>query len=486
MTGLAVITLAVIVILLIGHIVATIRKKAAGKQVASLKRAGSFFAGVMVLNVCLVVFSQLTTSTPGIRDESGIMPENSIAELVQLELNGRNQWINIRGWDKSKPVLLFLAGGPGGSQLAAVRHELAELEKHFVVVGWDQPGSAKSYYAEKIENITVETYIQDGCALTDYLKERFAQEKIYLIGESWGSALGIFMIDRAPGSYHAMIGTGQMVDFVKTEQIDYATAMEIAVDRKDTKLIRKLEANGVPPYYGKDVAWKSAAYLNYLSAIMANNIDIHNSGYDTIRDIASPEYGLVDKINFVRGVLNTYSYVYPQLYGLDLRKDHRDLDVPVSFFLGRHDINAPTSLVEEYVEGLAAPQKEIVWFEHSGHSPWINEGPRFTSEALAFFLNEPLKEAACNMDFLAWDAKEIWEYPLDKGDSLRVELSRESGAIGLRVYGKNGSEVYVGNELDSCRFTVTVPETDDYVIELRGSDATGSLLICEIEKEGSF
>lgn len=71
--------------------------------------------------------------------------------------------------------------------MGAVRHELAELEKHFVVVNWDQPGSGKSYYADKIGNITAQTYIEDGRALTEYLKERFGQEKIYLIGESWGA-----------------------------------------------------------------------------------------------------------------------------------------------------------------------------------------------------------------------------------------------------------------------------------------------------------
>ena len=104
-----------------------------------------FFAAAVVLNAGLVALSQLTASTPPIVDENRRTPENSIAELKELVLNGRRQWISLRGWDRDKPVLLFLAGGPGGTQLAAARHELAELEKHFVVVGWDQPGAGKSY-----------------------------------------------------------------------------------------------------------------------------------------------------------------------------------------------------------------------------------------------------------------------------------------------------------------------------------------------------
>lgn len=351
-----------------------------------LKKAAIFSAVVMVLSAGLIPLSQLIASTPSIADENGNTSENSIAELKKIELNGRAQWISLRGWDKDKPVLLFLAGGPGGTQMAAVRHELSELEKHFVVVGWDQPGSGKSYYAEKTKDLTVATYIEDGYALTEYLKERFSQEKIYLVGESWGSALGIFLIDKYPESYLALIGTGQMVDFAETERMDYEAAMEIAASKGDTALIERLTSNGMPPYYGKDVTWKSAVYLNYLSAYMAGNPEIYNPGYNTFRDIGSSEYGLLDKINFFRGIVNTYNHVYQQLYTIDLRTDYTRLEVPVYFFLGRHDVNAPPTLVEEYERVLDAPDKGIVWFEHSGHSPWINEREKFVKEVLACFL----------------------------------------------------------------------------------------------------
>ena len=373
-------------------IIAQFKKKTKQKQLTLLKRAVMLCTVLLILNAGLVTFTQIAASTPRIVDENGNTPANSIAELTKLELNGRKQWISLRGWDKSKPVLLFLAGGPGGTQMAAVRHELAELEKHFVVVNWDQPGSGKSYYAEKTQNITVDTYIQDGYALTEYLKERFSQEKIYLVGESWGSALGIFLVDKYPQSYHAFIGTGQMIDFAETERMDYAKAMEIAKNNGDTALIEKLTANGEPPYYGKDVTWKSAAYLNYLSAYMASDPNIQNPGYNTLRDIASSEYGLLDKINYVRGIIKTYGHVYQQLYDIDLRTDYTKLNVPVYFFLGRYDINAPTVLVEEYERVLNAPDKGIVWFEHSGHSPWINERAKFVKEVLSCFLGKKPQE----------------------------------------------------------------------------------------------
>jgi len=368
------------------------KKKITPKHLIRLKKTMVFFAATMILNAGLVTVSQLTASTPRIVDENGNTPENSIAELRQLELNGRKQWISLRGWDKNAPVLLFLAGGPGGTQMAAVRHELAELEKHFVVVNWDQPGSGKSYYAERTKNITPQTYIEDGHALTEYLKERFSQDKIYLLGESWGSALAIFLAHEYPESYHAVIGTGQMVDFAETERMDYAKAIEIAQSKGDTALIKRLIANGEPPYYGDDVTWKSAVYLNYLSAYMASNPNIQNPGYNTFRDIGSSEYGLLDKVNFLRGIIYTYNHVYQQLYTIDMRTDYTKLEVPVYFFLGRYDVNAPTVLAEEYMQVLDAPDKKIVWFEHSGHSPWINEPVKFVNEVLSCFSGSTIEQ----------------------------------------------------------------------------------------------
>ena len=373
---------------LIAVCVTAVRLAVHGASPSSLLRLKHWAAcatAAVMLNAGLIALSQWTASTPAITDEQGNRPAGSIAELVRVDLNGRREWITIRGWDKEKPVLLFLAGGPGGTQLAAVRHELAELEKHFVVIGWDQPGSGKSSGAVRIKDISVETYIADGHALTGYLKERFGKEKIFLIGESWGSALGVFLADRYPEDYYALIGTAQMVDFVQTDRMDYHNVMEMAMSTGDNALVGRLTRNGEPPYNGKGVALKTAVFLNYLSAKMANDPRIHNPGYSTFRDIGSPEYGLLDKINFFRGLIETFDQVYPQLFSIDLRWDFAKLEIPIWFFLGRHDLNAPASLAEDYERVLQSPSKGIVWFEHSGHSPWINERDKFTEEVLRCF-----------------------------------------------------------------------------------------------------
>lgn len=326
---------------------------------------------IAAVGIIFVLFTQLTAATPK------ITKENSIAELREVRLNGRKEWVSIRGENRDKPLLLFLAGGPGGSQLAATRYELAELEKNFVVVNWEQPGAGKSYSAIAKKQLTPEIYVKDGTALVRSLLKEFQQEKLYLLGESWGSALGVFMVKERPELYHAFMGTGQMVAFEETEKIDYALAMKLAKENGDQKVVDTLLKNGEPPYYGKTVTVKSSAYLNYLSQAMAKNPEIQNAGFATLRDLSAKEYGLLDKVNYLRGILQTFNHVYPQLYGIDLRKDYPKLEVPVYFLLGKHDLNAPISLVEDYYEKLEAPEKEIIWFEHSGHNPWMNEPERF-------------------------------------------------------------------------------------------------------------
>lgn len=343
---------------------------------------------LLFVNIISILCSQWMAYTPPILGENGKPLVGSIAVLEKVTLGGSNQWITIRGKNKNNPVLLFLAGGPGGTQLAATREQLKKLEDNYVVVNWEQPGAGKSMKAIPLKSITHERYISDGHELTQYLCQRFKQKKIYVLGESWGSALGILLVQRYPELFSAFIGTGQMVAFAETEVRDYELALKMAKEQRDTKLVEKLKKQGLPPYYGKDVVWKVFSYNQYLHDYMTKNPKIERPGYNTFRDLAGPEYGLYDKVNFLLGLVTTFTHVYPQLYNVDLRKQAIKLAVPVYFVEGRHDIDAPPALTEEYFNALKAPHKEFIWFEHSGHSPWINERDKFVDWMVNLVLKE--------------------------------------------------------------------------------------------------
>ena len=136
-----------------------------------------------------------------------------------------------------------------------------------------------------------------------YLRERFGVDKVYLVGESWGSALGIMLVQRYPELFHALVGTGQMVAFLENDRMCYDFALNWARERGDTQKVEALTRQGPPPYYGKDVAWQEAAFLMDTFNYMNENPAIADNGANTFRDLAAPEYGLYDKVSWFRGVL---------------------------------------------------------------------------------------------------------------------------------------------------------------------------------------
>lgn len=334
-------------------------------------------SGILIVGVLAVLISQASTFTPLITDADGNEIPGSIATLEKVELNGSQQWVSIRGKDVNKPVLLFLAGGPGGSQLVTERRALGELEDHFVVVNWEQPGAGKSFHAVDVSTLTPERYIQDGITLVNYLRERFDEEKVYVFGESWGSVLGIWMVQRNPELFHAYIGSGQMVAFLENDLICYDFVMDLMQKQGNLEKLEQLEKQGPPPYYGRGVALKESAFLTETYSYMNADPNINDDGFNTFQDLAGPEYGLYDKVNWFRGVLDTMDMVYPQLWDVDFRTQATELGAPMYFLIGRHDVNAPPVLAEQYFEVLNAPHKELIWFERSGHNPWVTESAAF-------------------------------------------------------------------------------------------------------------
>lgn len=313
-------------------------------------------------------------------------PENDyIAEIQQVNLNGTKQWISTRTENADNPIILFLAGGPGGTQMSSTRMFLKSLEKEYTIINWEQPGVGKSYDAYQIDKMDVDAYIHDAHALTKYLKDIYHQEKIYLIGESWGSYLGILLSKAYPEDYYAFIGTGQMVDFTETEVYGYNLALEIATQNSDQRQIDALKKLGIPPIYGDVISFDMGTYLQYVHKHMQNHPDIQHRNWDTFNTLISPEYSVMDSVNFARGLLYTFSHIYQQLYGEDLRETHTSFEIPIYFLHGRYDFNAPGYLVEDYYELIDAPKKSLIWFENSGHNPWINETELFNETVKGLF-----------------------------------------------------------------------------------------------------
>jgi pimeloyl-ACP methyl ester carboxylesterase len=330
--------------------------------VASLGTLG-VLTGIIIVSLIAVAASQFFASTPPIMDAKGQPIPGSIATLEKVNINGSEQWITIRGHDINKPILLHLGmGGPGGGGFAT-RSLFEPLEKDFVIVSWDEPGTGKSYQALPISTLTTQRFVDDAYALTVYLRERFHQDKIYVYGVSWSSIIGVKLIQQHPELFHAYVGNGQMVNTTENDILGYELALDYLTKKGDTKTVETLRKSGPPPYTGENVTGRYVAYLDILNEYMGM------PRYTVIVPIVpfmATEYGYVDKINHTRGLIESFNVIYPQLKDLDFITQAAKLDVPVYLFAGRNDVNAMYTIVEKYYNVLEAPHKELIWL-NGGH-----------------------------------------------------------------------------------------------------------------------
>lgn len=154
-----------------------------------------------------------------------------------------------------------------------------------------------------------------------------------------------------------------MVNTTENDRLGYELALEHLEEQGDTGRAEKLRSNGPPPYYGDAVVWPYVDFLDVLNEMMGVP---RYTLVVPLLGLLVPEYGYVDTINHTRGLINSFNAVYPQLEDLDFVEQAPMLEVPVFFFVGRHDVNAMPSLVEEYYDELSAPEKRLIWLE-GGH-----------------------------------------------------------------------------------------------------------------------
>ena len=137
-------------------------------------------------------------------------------------INNRKQTLLIRGQNVEQPILLCCHGGPGMAQIGFIRHFQKELEKHFIVINWDQRGAGKSFSTKDFgANFTIEQFISDAKEVIQYVLKKFSKQKLFLAGHSWGSIIGLNIAHQYPQYIEAYIGIGQIVHMKQNEELLY-------------------------------------------------------------------------------------------------------------------------------------------------------------------------------------------------------------------------------------------------------------------------
>lgn len=341
---------------------------------------GSAMVGVMA--AALAVLVAWPASTPPVMGRDGRPAPGGIVELATVRLGGADQTVMIRAADSDKPVLLYLSGGPGQSDLAYARVLLEPLTTDFVVAVWDQRGSGRSYAAlDPTSSLTLDQAVADTVELSEYLRDRFSEQKIYVLGESWGTTLGVLAVQERPDLFHAYIGSGQMVSQRQTDRIIWRDLLAYADRTGNGDLYDQVLTLGEPPY--RDTPWANSVVMGYYplletpyappAAYVARG---EASGVGPYGVLAS-EYALIDKVNVIRGLVDMFSLMYPQLQAIDFRTDVTALQVPVYVLDGAHELRARRDLALEWFEGLTAPHKEMITYADAGHSVVFEEADAF-------------------------------------------------------------------------------------------------------------
>lgn len=313
--------------------------------------------------------------TPPFRDPDGGILSGSIAEVGFRRLGGVEQWVMVRGEDSANPPLVLLHGGPGVPETSLFRHSMAPLERDFTVVYWEQRGAGKSFSSEiPPESMTVERFIGDLDELVDQVRAELGQDTVTIFGHSWGSALGVLYSSRYPRKVSRYVGSGQLGDWAKAEAATYEFALTQARRLGRRRIEKRLRAIGPPPHSAAEL-WVQRTSLSRLEGQMSPR-----SLWRTFGTLVSgKDSSILEVPGVMRSLRWSLELMWDEVTRLNLNELAPVLEVPVDFFLGRNDHWVPVEISVEYFDRLTAPTKRILWFEESGHEPFLDEPDKFNA-----------------------------------------------------------------------------------------------------------
>jgi pimeloyl-ACP methyl ester carboxylesterase len=281
------------------------------------------------------------------------LQRSSINLSEAVDIGGIKQWISIKGTNNSNPVLLFLHGGPGNSAMSYADKFTSELQKHFVVVQWDQRESGKTAKLNVSDKrLSVATMEEDAVEMINYLRARFSQDKIYLVGHSWGGFLGLTVAANHPDLLQAYVAVSPMVYQLESERLSLQWMVNKAKEDNNQPALDELAKVSIP-FQGGDQLYY---HRSWLARLMGNKFPSKDF-VETWARKWLPLFNEASAVNFFE--------VAPEI------------KCPIYFFIGRKDYQTHFKLAEDYYHALRADKKQLFWFELSGHNLNTKEGEKF-------------------------------------------------------------------------------------------------------------
>lgn len=352
----------------------------------SFKKIVKLAAKILLLVVVLTCFAAAAyryigrakvASAYAIRTADGV-------ELVEpITIGGIQQWIEVRGQSASNPILLFIHGGPGSAFMPIARSFQQPWEKYFTIVQWDQRGAGKTYTANSKDilraTMTMERMHADTLEVVNFLRNRYKRDKIFVLGHSWGSILGLQLAHDHPELLYAYVGVGQAINSLENEEVLYKDTLAEAHRTGNKKAIEEL--NSIAPYPSPSITFEQVRTMRQWSGALIGPpaADEGESLMSMKTLFFAPEYSLLNDADWFRGQLFSIDMLLPGLSKVNLADLGYEYRVPIFMLEGRHDPYTPSSVAKEFFDKVNAPDKQFVWFEKSGHFPFAEEPSEFTA-----------------------------------------------------------------------------------------------------------
>jgi proline iminopeptidase len=310
-------------------------------------------------------------ATAIIAEARRIVAPGGIESLEKVRIGGIDQFVSVRGVDRRNPVLLYIHGGPGYPSIPMSWWTAQGWPEYFTVVQWDQRSTGKTHLltdpAAVAPTLTNERMVADAEEMAQWARKTFGKRKIFVLGHSYGSYIGLELAQRHPDWLHAYIGVAQVTDLLESERRGWRYALDAAQREGNAEAISALQsiapyaAPGKPPSI--EQLYVERKWMTYFGGAMA-----YRRNYDADQDLSnlSPDYTDREIAHQWDGNVFSTPYLFPEL----LHRDHiapKTLAVPLILFEGRHDKNVNADVAAEWFDRVKAPEKHVVWFEHSGH-----------------------------------------------------------------------------------------------------------------------
>jgi proline iminopeptidase len=348
------------------------------------------FVGIAVACLVVAVLSSALLYRKYLQHQTAearaITSPDGINSLESARIGGIDQWVEVRGQNVNNPIILFIHGGPGTAFIPLAGAWQASWEQNFTVVQWDQRGAGKTYVSNDKElqrrTMNVPQMEQDTLEVVNYLRQRFKRQRIFVLGHSWGSVLGLWLAHEHPDLIYAYVGVGQIINTQQNEVVGYQDALKEGHKRHNDQAVKALE--DIAPYPPAELDFGKMQVLRDwerdLLGPPAGTPRFTDTQKILSAVVSAPEYSPLDDYGWIQGTRFSIDILLPEMMTIDLTQLGADFRAPILFFEGRHDPYCPPSLIWEYSQSIKAPYKEFIWFENAGHFPFFEEQQKFADE----------------------------------------------------------------------------------------------------------